>query len=101
MRMVRHAAALALVGWYLMTPPLSYPTPGGPASLDYKAPLGTWTISRAFDSAKECEDYKLMAEGRTKKDQNPIGETNAKERFANALVFSQCIATDDPRLKEK
>ncbi len=51
---LRHAAALALVGWYLMYPP----TPN--------RPLSQWEILNIFDSATECrkalEDQYSMAE---------------------------------------
>ena len=42
---LRHAAALALVGWYLMVPPLSNPS----------APLSKWNLYRSYDTARECE----------------------------------------------
>jgi hypothetical protein len=42
-------AALALVGWYLMLPPLPNHQP------DTTAPLQTWEIWRSFDSATDCE----------------------------------------------
>jgi len=51
----RHAAALALVGWYLMLPPLSQTVR---FEVDYKAPLNSWQIMRAFDKAEACEDYR-------------------------------------------
>lgn len=55
---LRHAAALVLVGWYLMIPPLIVPPPSEnppPLSTDDKAPLARWDISRSFDRADECE----------------------------------------------
>ena len=58
----RHAAALSLVGWYLMLPPLQFVGPGNdPYSLakDVETLIGIW------------------------------------------LDKYQCVATDDPRLKEK
>jgi hypothetical protein len=42
----RHATALALVGWYLMTPP---PVLSGTTNvIDTGAPLGDWFIKSAF-----------------------------------------------------
>jgi len=40
----RHAAALALVGWYLMAPPIR---PGG--GVDLKAPMSQWDQDDDFD----------------------------------------------------
>jgi hypothetical protein len=92
----RHAAALALVDWYLMTPPLVHREP------DETAALGRWIIGRAFDTAKECEDYRFGSQERTKSDTPNDGAhpVNAKQRFAEAILLSQCVASDDPRLKE-
>jgi hypothetical protein len=42
---LRHRVALALVGWYLMSPPMKGPAP------DFDAPLSKWTIDLAFDDA--------------------------------------------------
>ena len=57
-----HAAALALVGWYLMAPPFDR------ASLTFRTdvPVSEWDNLRAvhlhwegeFDSENECEQYK-------------------------------------------
>jgi hypothetical protein len=46
---LQHAAALALLGWYLMTPPV--PDTGTP---QYNAPLAQWDIQRVFDSAGDA-----------------------------------------------
>ena len=60
----RHAAALALVGWYLMVPPFkpnsmpqpSFTLPSLEARvLNIDAPLSKWEIYVASDSADECE----------------------------------------------
>jgi len=49
----RHAAALALVGWYLMLPLRK-----GTAILD-DAPIASWKRVDSFDSASECRDATL------------------------------------------
>jgi hypothetical protein len=54
---VRHAAALALVGWYLMVPPV---TPEGLTDpnatlVNGKAPISQWVIFRVYDSAEQCQ----------------------------------------------
>src|SRR5208282_990037 len=59
----RHAAALALVGWYLMVPPptvdLSTRLPTTKPNLD--APLRYWDTFGNFDSAQDCESARLNA----------------------------------------
>jgi hypothetical protein len=52
----RHAAALVLVGWYLMFPPPDFDhathLANGNPNLD--APFSDWRNEASFDSAKEC-----------------------------------------------
>jgi hypothetical protein len=113
----RHAAALALVGWYLIRPP--GPDNGEP---DFEAPLSRWTYSGSFDSANECErerDSRIDSGERNTheikgtvdalaRQQGVVSEDRLKslrEEFGKAQTLwvqysaSQCIATDDPRLK--
>lgn len=61
---LRHAAALALVGWYLMTPPIYEVTTNSPESVKMgdkfyevrpSAPLGVWEVTASFDSADACQ----------------------------------------------
>lgn len=89
---------LALLGWYLMMPPL-----GPRLDVNYKAPLETWFVSGTFDTAKECEDYRFRAKGRTENQLPPAGlpATTTTERTAETILFSRCIATDDPRLNQR
>ena len=95
---LRHATALALVGWYLMMPPLlprlseGEPDFFGPLAL---APLYQWTKVDSFDSLRECIDahFKLLHDRVMK---------NANDEIQIEQAYSaRCIATDDPRLKEK
>jgi hypothetical protein len=79
MQPLLHAAALALITWYLVTPPIPAIrlTDESPA----RAPAGNtaaprWRVVEIFPSEKECEAHRS---GR----------------------WQRCIASDDPRLKEK
>src|SRR3979490_3004768 len=54
----RHAAALVLVGWYLMTPPVR---PDG--SVNVAAPLSKWKTSNTYDAADECKKALLGLRG--------------------------------------
>ena len=70
-----------------MTPPKGPP-------LDIHAPLSQWHIAKALDSAAACEQVRA--------DLNEAGERKLTDdesyrRFQN----SQCVSTDDPRLKAK
>jgi hypothetical protein len=89
---LHHAAALALVGWYLIIPPSNL----SPTNA-YKQPLNSWPIIRSFDSADDCEDFKgTFVE--SSHQQRAFGVLNPSYRD---YMFAQCIATDDPRLKNR
>ena len=99
----RHAAALALVGWYLMTPP--GPDTGQGKLVDINAALSKWTIGHVYDKAADCESQKIRARNEgydlalkmlQDKNQNPVWGARSQ-----GLIHAECIATDDPRLKEK
>ena len=51
---LRHAAALALVGWYLMTPPLSWSSDRKVIGSDLSRPLSQWLPGLVFDTEAEC-----------------------------------------------
>jgi hypothetical protein len=98
----RYAAALALMGWYLMSPPSDK---GNPHVIDSNAPLATWvkipTPDREF-----CESAvkTLRTGGANHSTQSPKAgnsRTLTSSEFRKKLLAAQCVATDDPRLKEK
>lgn len=138
----RHAAALALIGWYLMTPPtqeqLDSTCRGGPSVMDrvaalagrdeadkvharrcdqegievaVDAPLSVWVQSGEFETLKECkvEQQKPMTEQDKMKTALALSVMRASGVTKDALMSSlnlaqvsaRCIASDDPRLKEK
>ena len=83
---LRHAAALALVVWYLMVPPVHN-------GKHVNVPIAQWVNLKGFDSASACENFadRLLKV--------------AKEKGNNTQIIAaqvhECIATDDPRLKGK
>jgi len=118
---LRHAAALALVGWYLMSPLIDYDN--GKVLVD--APLKFWTQEGSFDTAKECgaqrkKDYEWMfdweikesAKSEAQRDRDDT-RTDAESKWKpgtarknrgiglRAAEEAKCIASDDPRLKEE
>ncbi len=86
---LRHAAALALIGWYLMMPDLDASN-----NVLTNLPLSKWSVKEGYDSGVECNDGKLGYYNLVK----DLPQSDAKKRRVLAM---QCIATDDPRLKEK
>ncbi len=106
---LRHAAALALVGWYLMMPPTATPDPN--MGLKY------WSNEGSFDTATECraayndrvykfghmsdKDWKAWDDGYFATHRDHLDRAWTLRHFEELAVSSQCIATDDPRLKEK
>src|SRR5208282_3011382 len=115
----RHAAALALVGWYLMVPPHRVRDGQVLVGVDRSASISEWTIEDSFDTAAECQEtkWKQIQEAiklRTSKtcaeatDDHPVrrSDTRASSAF-NAILTcfgmaeweaGQCIASNDPRL---
>jgi hypothetical protein len=122
----RHAAALALVGWYLIVPPSPYGSDGDTRPLS-QIPLSEWRTQHVFDSAQDCDEllsrWRAIAAKAEKEDRefravaqrNPkTGLFEAPPGFKTDPAFdkmtldqlyayegAECIATDDPRLKEK
>jgi hypothetical protein len=80
-------ATLALVGWYLMVP------------LPRSDSLAKWDRYGSFDSAVECATARESAIRAGVADSKLMGLSS--EEVKRALLQSECIATDDPRLKEK
>jgi hypothetical protein len=114
----RHAAALALVGWYLIAPPPARPRPSSnSAPPNESAPLNKWTIWSSYDSAKVCESarkknldaaaanldkWNHLAEQRHGIwDQKFLNEDlGASDQFEYAFD-AHCVSTGDRPLKEK
>jgi hypothetical protein len=88
----RHAAALVLVGWYLMVPPTKETNQMAPS-----VPLPNWVVLRAFDTADACNEAQDQLRYHVSRLnlQNPVVSAASE-----AAEFSQCIASDDPRLRE-
>ena|ERR1700733_11703725 len=108
---LRHAAALALVGWYLMLPPLKE------KSVVADAPLSEWKMVEGFDTAHDCESANSSLVEQAKKtssqeerkfkasqgDKSSSQNLEALQQlyFLEVVVpLQKCIASDDPRLKE-
>jgi hypothetical protein len=77
---LQHAATVALVDWCLMRAPLlllRVSHNAQPIHADTAAPLSWWITVETFPTLKECDAHR------------------------GAIPWEQCVATDDPRLKQK
>ena len=90
------AATFALIGWYLLAPPVVQTN--GKLRPDFNAPLSEWIHVDSYDSAEACRqgtaDHVRII-------QHSIFQGSAADRFAAIWEFqlAECFATDDPRLK--
>jgi hypothetical protein len=96
---LRHAAALALVGWYLLGPPQR----GESANFDTDAPLSKWKVINSFDNLGACEQGRIIEQGRWY-DRAARDTPGTKDAIKDAIMLilldsAKCVASDDPRLK--
>ena len=78
----RHAAALALVGWYLMIPPIH----GG--DFNENAPISRWKVAGSYDIAAECPRFSAERIG---EDQEPYPGKRAAYQFSGTLCGSDGV----------
>jgi hypothetical protein len=98
-----HAVALALVGWYLVSPPIYKPGSRGHKAYytDVSAPLSQWTIMKVFDSAADCQkeqEHKNQLGEMSTPDDDHTDPTGIGRAVDLAWKNEACIASDDPRL---
>src|ERR1700719_4424993 len=94
-RLFRHAAALALVVWYLMEPP----TRGAPVEILNDAPLSQWEFEDQYDSKAECEQA-IPSDKEVDEMMKQCSNGDCAVTVGR-LMNGRCVASDDPRLKEK
>ena len=98
---LRHAAALALAGWYLMAPgsadwvTFQHYTQGGDYSGPIYSPLKDWDRIGAFDTAAKCRTARWRLERKDAPQPGSVAKTFAQFQARGA----QCIRSDDPSLK--
>jgi hypothetical protein len=77
------AAALALLGWYLMVPPVINNKAATTVDLLTDAPLGHWEILGSFDSADACTDALMThREAQDKKEKKWMEEAKNGNRVS-------------------
>ncbi len=107
---LRHGAALALLGWYLMVPPLVRGVERLEAAgtekgrIDINAPLSAWENRGGFEEAADCNAELAADISAAKRNyQRPkTHEGMAAERSKSVdlqFMLGKCVASDDPRLK--
>jgi hypothetical protein len=114
---LRHAAALALVGWYLMAPHVYYDPKK--ADMGYSgwmrdgaadSSLSAWQLIGSYDSAAECEsarDALQKSGGKFGKFQGEgaIGAKREPEAYnkatSAALDRVACIATENAAMRRR
>ncbi|HVA39656.1 MAG TPA: hypothetical protein VNF49_03265 [Candidatus Binataceae bacterium] len=82
---LRHIAAVALTGWFLITPPQAN------SHYDTSAPLSKWKIEGGAATREQCKATQASLGSRALKQGRP-GD-------AEAVKDAQCVSTDDPRLE--
>jgi len=92
----RHAAALALVGWYLMVPPSADVAADLATGLE---PLRFWFQVGSFDSANACEQGRQVMTDRFMADLQKDPSNAEDVHSFDAFYYSECVASDDPRLE--
>jgi hypothetical protein len=95
----RHAGALALVGWYLMSP-LGAPLKAGKGGLD----LSNWTVVGRYKSDVGCENERSGWLARALAGINKRNTlcANCPDNSWQEFWDSEqalCVASDDPRIK--
>jgi hypothetical protein len=108
----RHAAARALLGWYLMVPPLSQK---GPDSVglppDTAAPYSKWEYSPIRDHFDTEEDCKNELHGRQELTARGVSRDRWRSQFGDSMgtwmagmieeqeKLARCVPDNDPNIK--
>jgi hypothetical protein len=87
---LRHAAALALVVWYLIAPPVRQPKGEAPY-MDEHAKYRDWEILQVYKTSEECE----IAQRR---ERSEVSLTDP-DPWSAQLADAECIASDDLRIE--
>jgi hypothetical protein len=83
---LRHTAAAALAGWFLITPP-----PLANGRYDTAAPLAKWKVEGGAGTREQCKEEQALLGSRAAKEGRPSDIEVVKE--------AQCVRMDDPRLE--
>ena len=97
---LRHAAALALVSWYLIAPPilsiegnLEVYDQYDYDYLDEHAAYRDWKLIYVLNTEDECERFRDLAKRQVERHRGPFDVE--LEQYTEA----ECFASDDPRIR--
>lgn len=103
----RHAAALALVGWYLMVPLVH--TEGDKVFVESRAPVRHWgRIGRIFNSVTDCENAREKTQKNLQDTEKGLleyaaeNDANVSEQVLKRYEAGRqmrCVSKDDPDFK--
>ena len=101
--MNRHGAALALAGWYLISPgPLAKSNGQGssPVLVDVDKPLREWRIERSFDTVGKCQAYRNDWIIEQRREAEKLAKPVPRELLleANVRAHSRCVTSDELQL---
>ena len=105
MKLRNPVQAVALLGWYLIVPPV-YDFQGN-IVIGIRRPTRDWKVARTYDSAEQCrsEMRHLVETGAPSTPQVfalPLNGLGADATAIGQVLIrhSNCIASDDPSLKQ-
>jgi hypothetical protein len=91
----RHAAALALAGWYLLMPPF---TSEGTSPVDRAAPYSNWLQIASYATAAECRKAKQDASDAAKDEEACSSTVKLEAYLCLRKMAAVCVSSDDPSL---
>jgi hypothetical protein len=93
-------------GWYLIYPPVQYPSETETGSVRGTAPYHEWGQTAAFDTVQACERERKATDAKALETLKALGNEDQKSLLTKlrlvvtaAQVSSRCVASDDPRLR--
>jgi hypothetical protein len=99
-----HAAAIALVTWYLVAPPIR-DSDTEPPYIDTHADYREWKVLRAFNSLDDCETGYQRAKSNaaegylTTFDGSYADADTNPEPLLDQQAEAECMTADDPRIE--
>jgi len=99
MKPLLHAAALALVGWALIFPPMAADLGSG-TKVDIGAPINEWEIVRkGFATVRVCEQFRAHGKMINFYQVGDPRTTALVQAAPQRSAAGRCVPDDDPRLK--
>jgi hypothetical protein len=90
----RHAAALALMGWYLIAPPIRN-IESNDDYLDEHAAYPDWRLICVLNTEAQCEHLRDFARESVAGYPQLLDSNPEMQQYSEA----ECVASDDPRIR--